>query len=313
MNTIGIDLGGTFIKFAVINNNGKIVKSYQIKTDKKNLTKQLSSNILDIKKEYKKISRIGLAIAGDIDSKKGTIRFSGNLGIKNNFPIVNKLKKLVNLKYYIVNDAIASAFGIYNSELKRKYKNMLVVTLGTGVGGGIIADGKLILGADGTAGEIGHIKISDDKNAWKCGCGAKGCLEAYVAKNAIEKRIKLEIKKHPSSQLSKLVKKENEISARILYEASKKNCKTAKKIWDDIAKNLAFGLGNLTLTLNPEAIIFTGGISKAGKCFIPQIKEYFKKERFKNVFSGLRIKTSKKDNMGVIGAALYAFDKINEK
>lgn len=318
MNIIGIDLGGTYIKFAVIDKNGKIVKQYQIKTIIKNgpdkLIKNIADEVLALKKEFRNnIAVAGLGIAGDIDHKKGIIRFSGNLGKWKNISIAEKLESLTKIKYFVLNDATIAAWGIYYHEFNRKYKNMLVVTLGTGVGGGIIADGKLILGVDGSAGEIGHTKIFDDKNAWKCGCGAKGCLEAYVAKNAIEKRIKSGIKKHPNSVLNKLVKQKNQTDALVLFEASEKNCKISSKIWDDISKDLAFGLNNLILTLNPEAIIFTGGISKAGKCFIPQIKEHFKKEKFKNVFSGLVIKTSKKDNMGVIGAALYAFDKINEK
>ena len=234
-----------------------------------------------------------------------------NLNKWKNIAIADKLENLTKIKYFVLNDASIAAWGVYYHEFKKKYKNMLVITLGTGVGGGIIADGKLILGASGTAGEIGHTKIHHNKDAWKCGCGAKGCLEGYVGKNGISKTIKKYLNRN--SKLKTLTTTEKEISARVLKLASTKECKMADKVWDEISTNLALGLSNLVLTLNPEVIIFTGGVSKAGKYFIPQLKKHFKNEQFKNVFDKLVIKTSKKDNMGVIGAALYAFDKINEK
>ena len=167
MISFGIDIGGTFIKILAVNEKGKVLKNEKFKTPLKFSGQKFIKFLADIInawcKELKvKKAVIGIGIAGDTDHKKGILRFAPNIPW-HNFKIAEGLKKLTGFNTYAANDANVAAFGIYKNDLKSKYKNIIVLTLGTGVGGGIIINGKLYQGATGTAGEFGHIKIGDTK------------------------------------------------------------------------------------------------------------------------------------------------------
>ena len=313
---IGIDIGGTFIKFTAINAKKEILKSTQIPTNTKltaaDFIEQLAQKVKEIQQQLKaKAVIIGLGIAGDTDDKEGVLHFAPNIPWRN-FKIAKLLSKATNFKCYACNDANMAAWGIYEKEFKKKFQNLIVITLGTGIGSGLIVEGKLYQGAFGSAGEIGHLKVDYSKTALKCACGHKGCLEAYIGTKGLKKQMQNAAKKEPKSVLAKLLK-ENDFSVKLLSLAAAKNDKNALAIWHNFGSTLACALSDIVLLLNPQAIILAGGVAKGSKYFIPAVKEVFKKQVIKRPFKDLKVLISKQENIGALGAALYALSKQDEK
>ncbi|MBI4656838.1 MAG: ROK family protein [Elusimicrobia bacterium] len=185
---IGIDIGATNTKMAVVNNAGKILKETKFRTADYKTCGSFIKELCRITNEWKKefdpaVKSIGMGIAGDVDPEKGILRFSPNLRGWKNVELAGPVKKQTGLFCVLENDANMAAWGAYAVELKKKYKNVLAVTLGTGVGGGLIINGNLYHGSNGSAGEIGHVKIAEGGRI--CHCGAGGCMEAYVGSYAL--------------------------------------------------------------------------------------------------------------------------------
>jgi glucokinase len=186
---LGIDLGGTSAKIALVSGLDKIVRQTSVPTEGFPSPALLAASIANACRtlaDKKKVTRIGIGVAGDIDSKRGVVRVSPNLGWKN-VPlgklIQNKLKSPVRVE----NDANAAAWGYYKTQVPSSVQNLIVMTLGTGVGGGIIIDGRLLSGITGSAGEVGHMNI--DQNGPLCNCGLHGCLETYVGGPHLIKKV----------------------------------------------------------------------------------------------------------------------------
>lgn len=316
MISFGIDIGGTFIKILAVNEKGKVLKNEKFKTPLKFSGQKFIKFLADIvnawKKELKiKQGVIGLGIAGNTDHKNGILRSAPNIPWRN-LEIAKGLKKLTGFNTYASNDANVAAFGVYKMDLKGKYKNMLVLTLGTGVGGGIIIDGKLYQGATGAAGEFGHIKIGDIKTGNLCGCGARGCLEGYACTSNLKKLTLKAAKENPKSKIAALLNKE-EFSPKLLSEAAKGKDKFALSIWQKYGTWLGLAIANFVVLFNPQAIVLSGGIAAAKDYFMPSLKTFLKQQTMKALFKDLKILFSKTKNIGALGAALYALSVENEK
>jgi glucokinase len=316
MISFGIDIGGTFIKIIAINETGKVLKNQKFTTPCHLSSSKFLNSLAEIinawKKELKtKKAIIGIGIAGDTDNKKGILRFAPNIPWPN-LKIASGLKKLTNCECFVSNDANMAAFGIYKKELKGKYKDILVLTLGTGIGGGIIIDGKLYQGATGTAGEFGHMKIGDIKTGNICGCGARGCLESYIGTNSLKKLILKTAKENPKSKLAKLLEREK-LSIKILSEAAEIKDGYALSIWDYFGTCLGHALANLILSFNPEVIIFSGGVAGGAKYFVPAIYKVLKEQKIKEPFRNIKLLISKTKDIGALGSALYALSVNDEK
>ena len=316
MITFGIDIGGTFIKIIAVNENYKILKSQKFATPCHLSSSKFLLFFADIINAWKrelqiKDAIIGIGIAGDTDHKKGILRFAPNLPWAG-FKIASGLKKLTACKCFVSNDANMAAFGVYKKEFKGRYKNILVLTLGTGIGGGIIIEGNLYQGATGTAGEFGHIKVSNSKESNLCGCGARGCLESYIGTNNLKKLTLSYVKENPKSIIAMLLKKEK-FSVEILSRAASKKDKFALKTWQYFGTYLGFGLANLILSFNPDAIVLSGGISGGAKYFMPAVRQVFKVQKIKEPFKNIKLLISKTKDIGALGAALYALSVNDEK
>lgn len=316
MISIGIDIGGTFVKFTAVNQNEKVLKNIKIPTNtnlgKNAFIEELANQVKFWQKEFKREKIVlGVGIAGDTDNTKGILHFAPNIPWRN-FEIAKLLKKKTGFACYVCNDANMAAWGIYDYEFKRKYRNLVVITLGTGIGSGLIIDGKLYQGTNGSAGEIGHFKIDYSNQALKCACGHKGCLEAYIGTNGLKKQMQNAAKAAPKSALAKLLK-ENKISIKLLSDAASLGDKNALKIWHNFGMVLAKALSDVVLLLNPQAIVLAGGVAKGSKYFTATIKEVFDKQVIKRPFKDIKILVSKQKDIGALGAALYALSKQNEK
>jgi glucokinase len=318
---LGIDIGGTEIKYGlVLKEKGQyfLVNYGKVKTPKQNISSVVEI-IFEIYNRLKtvcpKIVSVVIGIAGLVDSKKGIVIFSPNLKWAN-----VKLKDILSTKIvepiFIDNDANLATFGIYKYELKGQYDTVVCFTLGTGVGGGIIINKKLFNGSNGLAGELGHTTIIP--NGKKCNCGNKGCLERYVGgqwfiKTAIEK-----IKQNKKSLILSLAgNKIKNITPQTIFLAAQKNDFVAKKLWQEYGKYLGIAVANVINTINPEIIIFTGGIANANRYFISSLKSEVENRVFpiknKKGFNLSAVKfhiCSNPQNFGILGAGIYGIESI---
>lgn len=300
---LGIDLGGTTAKLAVVTENAKIAKEGLVATSGFPNPAQLATKLAETCKRLvvgKKVAKVGIGVAGDIDSKRGVVRVSPNLGWKN-VPLGKLMQQKLKVPVVVENDANAAAWGFYKTQVPSSVKNLIVLTLGTGVGGGIIIDGKLLSGATGSAGEVGHMII--EENGPLCNCGNRGCLETYVGGPHLIKKVKVDLEKGQKSSLQNIAI--DEITPRILADAANHGDTYALSIWDEVGHALGMGIGDLIYILNPEMIVFTGGIAQSKDLILKPLQRTLAKRAFKTPIQAVKIKIA--DNaphVGVIGASL---------
>lgn len=310
---VGVDIGGTFVKLFVMNEHGEIFRKEKMETDyskgAKGFIAQIGDYINAIQREFPD-QRVAVAVGapGDVDNQRGVLRYNPNLKFKDvaDWPIAQLLFKHTGILPCVANDATLAAWGVYEADLKRQGTNVLVVTLGTGVGGGLIINKELYQGSNGTAGEIGHTKIADLATGPLCGCGARGCLEAFVGTIGIKRRVMEAVMDYPDSLLAQLVNAEKDFKIEIVSRAAEKGCKAALKVWEDTGYYLGIGLANFTLVLDPDTIVLTGGVSGAAQYFLPAVRRVLDSQQIQTPFKRLKIVVSQNPNIGGVGAAMYA-------
>ncbi len=291
---VGIDLGGTNTKIALIDEAGKILESKTFPTRSFRTPQAwVKRAFLEIK-GFPRIKGVGIGVPGAVDFDRGRIRYLPNLPGWENFPIVDKFSELLGRKIKIAvdNDATAMAIAEWVYGSAKGYTNAMCITLGTGVGAGLILDGKVYRGVDGVAGELGHFPLVPWGKA--CSCGGKGCLERYVGNRALV---------HWARKLGLLSTREDDLS--IISARAKKGDKKAVDFWDKVAYTLAPTLIGVVNLLNLEVIVVGGGIASAGRPLIGSISKYVKAYTMK--VQGRRVKIVKAklgNSAGVIGASL---------
>ncbi len=315
MIAIGVDIGGTNTKMVAISSGGRLIKEHKFKTFSfgrsfPDFAEGLGRILNEWKKNMNRRDLVaGIGVAGDVNAEKGILRFSPNLAGWRNVRISSAIKKRVSLKCWVRNDANMAAWGAYVLEVGGKYDTGIVLTMGTGIGGGIICKGEIYEGATSTAGEFGHMKIYPGGR--KCNCGEKGCLEAYIGSYAIIKRANEKIK-DPIAFAAKFGKKR--LTTSCLAAAAERGEPTALALWKETGKYLGIGLANIVYALNPEFIVIAGGVSRSWKFFMPYLKKVFAGQKIVTPFRKVEVIISKKADLGVYGAALYALHKAkNEK
>ncbi len=306
MNEIicGIDVGGTFIKAGAVR-DGKILAQSSLPTPHSS-EKDIMQSLIDIIKDFQiyKIEAVGIGFAGLVNSKKGIVYSSPNFPEIHNFNVVRKLKQKLNLPVFIHNDASLYTLGeaIFGAGKGKKY--ILGLTLGTGVGGGIIINKKIYGGINGFAGEIGHTTI--DINGEKCGCGNTGCLEKYVAANAIINRAKKEIKEQ-NSKLRDI----KEITPEIISHFANKGDRVAVKVIKETGKLLGVGIASLINVLNPEIVIIGGGIANAGETLFESIRKEVHKRSYLTKINKVEIVPAQLGSgAGILGAYQFVLEKM---
>ncbi len=304
---LGVDMGGTLIKIAIVNNNADVIEEAVISTDIKASPITVIKNITKVFKtfkNYKKVKTVGIGIAGDIDYKKGIVRLSPNLPKWNKVKLKKEIETLTGKKVYVDNDANTAAIGAFWLDIKAKYDNVVCVTLGTGVGGGIIINKKLFRGGYGTAGEIGHITV--EPYGRKCNCGNTGCAETYIGvKHIVKEAVEL-LKTKKSKHILKLAGNDiNKITPKLLSQAALKGDTVAKQVWNNVGEKLGILLSDIINFFNPDAIVLCGGISNAGKLIMEPAKKQIKNRAFKTSAKVCKTIISKyTSRLGVVGAAM---------
>lgn len=317
---VGVDIGGTFVKLLVMNEQGEIFRKEKIETDyskgANGFIAQIGDFINSIQKEFPG-QRVAVAVGapGDVDNRRGILRYNPNLKFKDvaDWPLADMLQKHTGIRPCVANDATLAAWGVYEADLKRQGANVLVVTLGTGVGGGMIINKELYQGSNGTAGEIGHTKIADLASGPLCGCGARGCLEAFVGTIGIKRRVMEAIATHPQSELAQLVNAQKDFKIETVSRAAEKGCTAALKVWEDTGYYLGIGIANFTLILDVDTVVLTGGVSGASKFFMPALKRVLENQQIKTPFKRLKILVSQNPDIGGVGAAMYAIYRAQQE
>ena len=277
----GVDIGGTTVKLGLFTTDGEIVDKWEIKTRTENQGEAVLPDIAEALKEKleeKKIGRdevegIGVGVPAPVNTE-GVVQNTANLGWGYK-EVKREMEELSGMRAEIGNDANVAALGEMWLGAGKGRKNIVMVTLGTGVGGGIIIDGKPLVGAHGAGGEIGHLCVNYEETD-HCGCGNTGCLEQYASATGITRLANIRLAKDDA----KSVLREQEVSAKTVFDAVKAGDAVAKEIAEEFGKYLGHAMANLAAVVDPSAIVIGGGVSKAGEVLIEYVEQNFKERTF---------------------------------
>lgn len=311
MFTIGIDLGGTNIVAAVVDEKYNIIAKAKTPTAVPRSAELIFDDIAKVCKEAVEkagltmddISSVGLGTPGTVNSD-GVIEFANNLNF-DNVPAKDMIiERLGDKPVYVANDANCAALGEAYAGCGNGAKNFIAVTLGTGVGSGVIVDGKIVTGVNNAGGECGHMVIVVDGEA--CTCGRHGCWEAYASATALINQTKKAMEQYPDSVMHQLAEEEGKVSGKTAFDAMRRGDIAGIKVVDQYVKYVACGIINLVNALQPEIICVGGGICNEGETLLRPLRRYIEAERY-SVYSKIQTKILNAElgnDAGIIGAAI---------
>ena len=278
----GVDIGGTTIKLGFFGVEGVLLDKWEIPTRKddggkyilEDIAKEIEAKLAEKNVPKYNCAGVGMGVPGPI-KEDGTVLKCVNLGW-GVFNVADELSKMISMPVKVGNDANMAALGESWQGGGKGYLNQVMVSLGTGVGGGIILNGKMISGVNGAAGEIGHIKVNQEEKE-TCGCGKCGCLEQYASATGIVKEAKKAL--NNTDQPSKL-REISYISAKEIFDAAKTGDELANELVEKLGENLGLALAHISCVVDPEVYVIGGGVSKAGDILIEVIKKHYKKNAF---------------------------------
>ena len=301
----GIDVGGTTVKCGLFKTDGTLVEKWEIPTRTENSGSEIVPDVaktIEAKLAEKNISKeevdgIGIGVPGPVNAE-GDVIAAGNLfwGYKK---LSKELNELTGLNVKVGNDANVAALGEAWKGAAAGAKNVILVTLGTGVGGGIIVDGKIVAGHHGAGGEIGHANVMHDETE-TCNCGNKGCLEQYTSATGIVRLAKQEL---ASSEEPSVLREEKELSAKAVLDGYKSGDALSVRVMDKVGEILGGALAMFTAVVDPETIVIGGGVSKAGQPLIDCIASHYKKYAFSACKETPIVIASLGNDAGIYGAA----------
>ena len=278
----GIDVGGTTVKLGLFDETGTVLDKWEIVTRSENggvnilpdIAKAVKDKMAEKNIDAKDMIGAGIGVPGPVDGK-GFINKAVNLGWTEKFNVEEKLSALIDMPVKAGNDANVAALGEMWKGGGAGSENVVMVTLGTGVGGGIIIGGEIVTGAHGAGGEIGHIHVEDNETDC-CGCGNKGCLEQYASATGVVRLAK----KMLSETSQDSVLRNGEISAKAVFDGVKAGDALAVKVAEQFGKYLGNALTNIAAIVDPEVFVIGGGVSKAGEVLLTYIKKYYLETAF---------------------------------
>ena len=300
----GVDIGGTTIKMGLFTANGELLEKWEITTRRENggekvpqdIADSISSKCLEKNIDKADVTGVGIGVPGPVTGD-GTVMKCANLGW-DIFNVNEKMSALTGLKCIAVNDANAAALGELWKGSGKGWKNLVFVTLGTGVGGGIVIDGNIIHGIHGGGGEIGHIVVNPLETA-VCGCGGHGHLEQYASATGIVRMAEKKLKEGADSSLQNIEK----LTCKDVFDAAKAKDKVACELVDTMCAYLAQAFSGIAATCDPEVYVIGGGVSKAGEIITETVKKHFNENNM-NVLTKAEFKLAELGNdAGIYGAA----------
>lgn len=308
---IGIDLGGTNIAVGLVDKKGKIIQKASTPTLRERHWSEIIKDMVILThkvtaaagKNLADIKVIGIGIPGNIDNENGIVVRAANLNMTN-VPIASEFRKYIDIPVNLENDANAAAFGEYFVQEPHR-DNFLMVTLGTGVGGGVVIKGKIFRGFNGAGGEIGHHVIHEGGE--KCACGRSGCYEAYASVTALINQTKKKMLECPDTMMHSWVQQNGAVNGFTAFDCAKKGDEAALEVRDRYIQYVAEGITNLVNIFQPETVVIGGGISYEGETLIAPIRDFVKKHEFNKHEPRTKIEAAKLYNdAGIVGAAMSA-------
>lgn len=301
---IGVDIGGTTVKLGLFHLNGEVLDKWEIKTRTENGGERILPDVaasIDERLKEKGISKeevsgVGCGIPGPIN-EEGIVPHTANLGWGYK-EVTKELEALTGLPCKGGNDANVAALGEMWKGGAEGYHNVIMVTLGTGVGGGIIIGGKIVAGSHGAGGEIGHLHVDDDIPG-KCGCGNQGCLEQVASATGI---VNLAMRALKDSEAPSILR-QGEVSAKTVFDAVKAGDALAMEVAECFGKYLGTALANIAAVVDPQAIVIGGGVSKAGPVLLTYIEKYYQKYCFKSCQDTRFVLATLGNDAGIYGSA----------
>ncbi|MCZ7603887.1 MAG: ROK family protein [Melioribacteraceae bacterium] len=309
---IGVDLGGTSIKFGLVNELGKIKNKFSLETNAAKgpqaVIDQIIKGIAKLNDSKYKIIGIGIGTPGVVTKKKGTVENPPNFPGWERISLGSILKTEFKKKVFVENDANAAAIGEMIFGSGKKYKNFIMITLGTGVGGGIIINRKIYRGESGGAGEIGHVSINEKGK--QCKCGSRGCIETYAGNNYLIEQVKKELPNHKDSKLHQLISEGNELNPKLIHDAYLLNDSYAEMIIVDLAQKLGAALASIINVLDIPKVIIGGGVAGFGRILFDTVEATIKQRVMKPISPRIIVKPAKlKNEAGIKGASALVFYK----
>lgn len=314
---LGVDIGGTKIALGLVDRQGRVVAAERMDTQAAGGANETVGRMIELCRrliarptEAKgNVGAVGIAFAGPMDPREGRIKNPPNLPDWHGLPLVSIVRDALGLPTYIENDANAAALGEARFGAGVGVDNMVYMTVSTGIGGGAVLDGRLYRGETASACELGHIKIAYQGR--ECGCGAKGCLEAYSSGTALAKRAREAVASGEASMMPGLAGGAEQITARTVVEAMDQGDALARRLWDEAMGYLGAGVGSVVNTFNPRLVVLGGGLTNAGERLFAPVREGMKKAAMGPLAEVVEIVPSKLgDQVGVVGAAAVAWEQV---
>lgn len=310
----GVDLGGTTIKFAILTQDGEIQQKWSIRTNILDDGSHIVPDIIDSINHHLDLYKmspdqfigIGMGTPGTIDREEGTVVGAFNLNWKTTQHVKEQIEEGTGMKFALDNDANVAALGERWKGAGNEGDDVAFITLGTGVGGGLISNGKLVHGIVGAGGEVGHMIV--EPNGYLCTCGNHGCLEQYASATGVVHIAQDKAEEYEgNSRLKAMIDNGDEITSKIVFDLAKQNDYLANTVVDEVAFYLGLACANLSNALNPEFLVIGGGVSAAGDFLLKRVQKNFEQFAFPTVRTSTTLKLAELGNdAGVIGAASLA-------
>ncbi len=316
MYYLGIDLGGTNIAAGLVDENGKILYSDSIPTLKERHWAEIIKDMAALSKkivaesghDLSEVAAVGIGCPGTIDKIKGEVVYSNNI-VMNHVPMAKEFQKYLDLPVFLENDANAAALGEY-ATYGDGVDSYVFITLGTGVGGGIILSGKVYSGFNGAGAEIGHQTLIFDGKP--CTCGRKGCLEAYASVTALIEQTQEAMADHPESMMHAWADSHGRVTGRTAFECALAGDPVAMAVRDRYLSYVAEGICSIVNVLQPEILAIGGGISREGDTLLNPIKAYFASNDYNKHMTKTDIRIAKLfGDAGIVGAAKTAQQRLS--
>jgi glucokinase len=305
--TIGVDLGGTNIKVGLVTAEGKIVRSHRVTTEAQRGPQAVAERICEACRDLlaaageqlPAVRGVGVGSPGTIDIENGVVLFSPNLDGWNDIPLRQMVEQGLEKDCVVDNDANVAALAEQWVGVGRGTGSLVLLTLGTGIGGGIVLDERIWHGGNGVAGEVGHMSINPDGP--RCGCGNRGCLEAYASATAMVRRMREAIE---AGTPTSLADRKDELTAALIHGAAVAGDAAARENIEQTGRYLGVGVSNLMHILNPEVVAFSGGVTAAGEMLLEPVRREVEWRTLEASRRDVRISLSAlPEDAGLIGAA----------
>lgn len=312
MLRLGVDVGGTFIKAGVVDENYTILHKVSVPTGADGDFQTVVGNIAragelaarEAGVELDRVASIGIGIPGLLNPRTGVVVLAPNLsGGWRNMPFREAIQKLLSMPVYVGNDANCAVVGETLAGAAKGCENVVMLTLGTGVGGGVVADGKLFVGGHGLGAELGHMALKMEGES--CGCGLQGCIEAYCSVTSLVKQTERALKTDPDSAMHVYARNMGQVDGRTAFECAKKGDKTAMTVVENYCKYLSNAIGSLVTAFRPDVVLIGGGLSNQREYLMDKLNALLPKYAFASDLIGvppIRRATLGND-AGTIGAA----------